>query len=257
MADYRQIHTLIWKDDWFVELTPNEKLLFIYLFSNSNSNLGGLYKISLKVMEFETGLSKEVIELTLQKFELSQRIVYRDGIIWVVHMSRYHSHDSPKVQIKIRNDLDLIPECPVKMAYLYYQNTGKYSMDTVSIQYQYCIVNKEEERKEEDNKEKGGDDSFSSVCKKYQGEIGLLTPIIADKIKLALEEYPAEWIEEAIDIAVTNNARNWGYTDGILKRWKVDGFKNKKPSEDTRLKQLQELEDKKQREAAERNKYIG
>ena len=80
---------------------------------------------------------------------------------------------------------------------------------------------------------------------------------MSDKIKLAIDEYPSDWIEQAIDEAAIHNARNWGYIEAILKRWKVDGFKNKKPSEDTRLKQLQELEDKKQREAAERNKYIG
>jgi len=52
MADYRQIHTRIWKDSWFIELEPCDKLLFIYLFSNERASVSGIYDISIKVMAF-------------------------------------------------------------------------------------------------------------------------------------------------------------------------------------------------------------
>lgn len=36
MANYRQIHTQIWRDNWFLDLEADEKLLFIYLSGGGN-----------------------------------------------------------------------------------------------------------------------------------------------------------------------------------------------------------------------------
>lgn len=70
------------------------------------------------------------------------------------------------------------------------------------------------------------DKQSAAAFEKYEKEIGLLTPIIADKINLATEEYTDEWICKSIDEAVVHNARNWAYCEAILKRWKVEGFAN-------------------------------
>lgn len=59
----------------------------------------------------------------------------------------------------------------------------------------------------------------------YEQNIGALTPMIAEKLKDAEKDYPAEWIPAAFEVAVQNNARNWAYVKAILDRWKVDGFK--------------------------------
>jgi DnaD/phage-associated family protein len=52
---------------------------------------------------------------------------------------------------------------------------------------------------------------------KYEQEFGALTPMIADAIEDAEKIYPPEWIPEAMQIAVSNNKRNWKYVEGILK----------------------------------------
>lgn len=57
----------------------------------------------------------------------------------------------------------------------------------------------------------------------YEGNIGVLTPMIADELKDAEQTYPIEWIEEAIRLAVTHNKRNWKYALAILKRWQSEG----------------------------------
>jgi DnaD/phage-associated family protein len=57
----------------------------------------------------------------------------------------------------------------------------------------------------------------------YEQNIGPLTPIIAEHLQDAEETYPAAWIEEAIEIAVDNNARKWSYISRILERWKAEG----------------------------------
>jgi len=62
------------------------------------------------------------------------------------------------------------------------------------------------------------------------------------------EEHTAHWVIEAMKIAVKRNARNLAYTEGILKRWKVEGYgKNNKqdqdnPSHSTQLPNPQQIE---------------
>lgn len=68
----------------------------------------------------------------------------------------------------------------------------------------------------------------SNIFRLYEEHIGPLTPIIADRLREAEREYPAEWFEEAFTIAVTKNVRNWKYIEAILKRWKEKGKDGRK-----------------------------
>lgn len=57
----------------------------------------------------------------------------------------------------------------------------------------------------------------------YEQNIGALTPLIADQLRAAEQEYPAPWIAEALQIAVARNKRSWKYIEAILKRWQAEG----------------------------------
>ena len=73
-----------------------------------------------------------------------------------------------------------------------------------------------------------------NVFRLYEENIGPLTPMIADTLKDAEELYHAEWIAEAIELAVKNNKRNWKYCEAILKRWKDEGRHGKTNPRDAR-----------------------
>jgi DNA replication protein len=72
----------------------------------------------------------------------------------------------------------------------------------------------------------------------YEQHIGPLTPMIAESLREAEGEYPAEWIEDAFRIAVENNVRNWRYIYTILENWKKEG-------KDARRDQRDDQEDRK------------
>lgn len=57
----------------------------------------------------------------------------------------------------------------------------------------------------------------------YEQNIGPLTPIIAETLQEAEKLYPEEWIQDALKIAVTRNARNWRFIEAILRSWKEKG----------------------------------
>jgi DNA replication protein len=62
----------------------------------------------------------------------------------------------------------------------------------------------------------------------YEQNIGPLTPMLSDILRDAEATYPAEWVEEAMRIAVEGNKRNWRYVEAILRRWVVEGKTAKK-----------------------------
>ena len=62
-----------------------------------------------------------------------------------------------------------------------------------------------------------------NLFKLYEQNIGPLTPLIADALKDAEQSYPAEWVAEALEIAVKSNKRSWKYAEAILRRWKEEG----------------------------------
>jgi len=71
-----------------------------------------------------------------------------------------------------------------------------------------------------------------NVFRMYEENIGPLTPLIADALKDAEELYQADWIADAIELAVKNNKRNWKYCEAILKRWKEEGRAEKQDRRD-------------------------
>lgn len=62
-----------------------------------------------------------------------------------------------------------------------------------------------------------------NIFRLYEENIGVLTPMIADMLRDAEQDYPPDWIAEAMQIAVAKNARNWRYVEAILRRWKESG----------------------------------
>ena len=75
------------------------------------------------------------------------------------------------------------------------------------------------------------DDIGGTVFKFYENEIGLITPVIREKINVWLDDdkFPAQWIIDAIRLAVVQNARNWAYVETILSNWKNKGKSAPKP----------------------------
>lgn len=67
------------------------------------------------------------------------------------------------------------------------------------------------------------EESTTSIFSNFQNNIQLLTPMMKEILMDAEKEYPADWINEAIGLAVHNNKRNWRYIEAILKRWKEQG----------------------------------
>lgn len=163
MADYRQIHTCIWKDSWFIELKQSYKLLFIYLFSNERACLTGLYDLSLRVVAFETDLPMDVILAGLAEFERAGKVFYEDGMVWVPTLLRHNARNitSPKIQAHIRTLLSSTRDCPLKSRWIEYYNTmvgERYRIDTLSIPNLESDREHDQEQEQEQEQEQDTED---------------------------------------------------------------------------------------------------
>lgn len=235
MANYRQIHTQIWRDNWFLDLEPDEKLLFIYLFSNDNSNLAGIYELHERIVQLETGLDRKRINEIITKLEGDGKVFYRDGVVWIVNMQKYHSNAGEKVRRNIELIIEGIPDCEVKEKYCIYngielENTLSEIKDTLSYSKSKSKLNSksktEKEEKEEAQPEtpEGGtvpySDPLTSVCEYYKLKTGKLETKEATKLQELTVAYRSPDIRNAIDHMTAHTERpNPGYLQKVLDGW--------------------------------------
>lgn len=251
MADYRSVQTRMWREDeWFQELDVEARLLWIYLFTNPSASPAGIYRLSLRTMAFESGVSYEAAQDLMRQFATDGKAYYEDGVVWVVNMRRLQFPtliDGSKewqTGIRIQRDIDAIPDrCALKAQYLAHSGYptvyetiehGK-NVKRVSIWYpgkddppaiphakgiytpsvnETVTVTKQNETKR---------NAFVAAAVAAWEAGGLtINPIMADEIKATVADWDKrghpEYVADAIEVAVKANVRRWDYVQGILRR---------------------------------------
>lgn len=153
MAEYRQIHTRIWKDSWFLGLEPAHKLLFIYLFGNERASVAGIYELPLPVICFETGLEAAVVQTGLDIFVQAGKVFYEKDVIWVVNLRKYNDSGSSKVRVKIDKDVAAVPAGPIKTLYSEHYQSGYPIQRQNQPKIPYPALANEQEKEQEKDKE--------------------------------------------------------------------------------------------------------
>ncbi len=68
------------------------------------------------------------------------------------------------------------------------------------------------------------DTDYARICGKFEDNgFGMLTQMMAEEINALMDEFPTDWIDEAMTIAVGANKRQLRYAKGILLKWRADG----------------------------------
>ena len=92
MAKYRQLYTEFWSDSFVLELTPEEKYFYLYLISNSKTTQCGIYEISKRTIETDTGYNRETVEKLIHIFCDYKKILYCDDTreLMVINWIKYN-----------------------------------------------------------------------------------------------------------------------------------------------------------------------
>lgn len=133
MAGYRTFNPSFWDDDFILDLSKDEKYFYFYLITNPKTTLWGIYEISFKVINFQTGLSLDMIKKLLIKLQEKGKIIFDESTneICIRNYLRHNFNPSPLVIKSIVGGFKGIKN----------QNLIQYlnGIDTLSIPYTYPI----------------------------------------------------------------------------------------------------------------------
>lgn len=92
MAKYRQLYTEFWSDSFVLELTPEEKYFYLYLMTNTKTTQSGIYEISKRTIETDTGYNRETVEKLISRFCEYKKILYCDDTkeLMVINWIKYN-----------------------------------------------------------------------------------------------------------------------------------------------------------------------
>lgn len=104
----RIIHTKVWRDEWFVSLSSEAKLLWLYLLTNDKINISGIYELTDREILFDTSIN---ISDTSIKDELKPKVIFAKGWVRIVNVEKYNKYlNSPKNVTACIRELDYIPD---------------------------------------------------------------------------------------------------------------------------------------------------
>jgi len=124
MAKYRQLYTEFWSDSFVLELSSEEKFFYLYLLTNTKTTQSGIYEISRRFIETETGLNRETVEKLINKFCEYNKILYCENTkeIMVLNWMRYNFPNNCNSLKCIQNELQKIKNREfLKILYKKYQ----------------------------------------------------------------------------------------------------------------------------------------
>ena len=121
-------------DDWFQELSRDQRYLFVYLWTNSHCNQAGLYQITLTTIAFEAKFSKEDLPTLLNSLEPKVKWYPEENLVWVRNFIKRQSKSSKFLAAAAKSLLSVHHNEAVNELLEY--NLKRYR---ISIPYQYYM----------------------------------------------------------------------------------------------------------------------
>ena len=137
MAYYRQIYTTFWTDSKVTDdFTPEDKYFYLYLLTNSRTNLCGCYEISKKQICNDTGYNTDTVTRLLERLEkVHEVILYSEKTkeILLLNWHKYNWSRSDKLLKGVANEIKQIKSPAFRNKMVEILNCyGEYPIDTLS-----------------------------------------------------------------------------------------------------------------------------
>ena len=235
MALFRHVRTEFWRDAKVLEeMTPEDKLFFLYILTNGNTTQIGIYKIPKKQIAFELGYSVESINTLIDRFENHYKIIRYNPETRELAIKMWGKYnlvkggkpiiDCVKKEVKEVKDKSLlayvaqyIHKEEIKKEFeKLIDDTYHDSLDSVST------IGGQKEKENKKEKENEYEMIYSPVGKfkkLYEENVGLVNGIVAQWLIELSEDIDYDLFKRAIEIATDRGKCNKGYINGIIKQW--------------------------------------
>lgn len=109
MSKLRSVNTHFWNDAFIIDLDPVDKLVFLYLLTNEQTNMLGIYELHIKKISFETGIEISLLEKVFQRFEKAKKAKYLDAYVILPNFIK-HQNYNPNMQVSAIQKWNELPE---------------------------------------------------------------------------------------------------------------------------------------------------
>lgn len=107
----RVVGTRFWKDRWIRSCDPLERYLFMYLITNDQTSLCGIYQSTTDEMAHDTGLDYRQIPLMMEKFEAAGKAaLFEEEWVIVMNSIKHHNLNNMHIRRGIEKELEALPE---------------------------------------------------------------------------------------------------------------------------------------------------
>lgn len=239
MALFRHVRTEFWKDAKVLEeMTPEDKLFFLYILTNGNTTQIGIYKIPKKQMAFELGYSVESINTLIDRFENHYKVIRYNPQTRELAIKRWGKYnlvkggkpiiDCVKKEVTEVKDKSLLAYVA---QYIHKEEIKKEFEKLIDDTYHDSLDNistiggQKENKKENKNKKEKENEyetKYSPVGKfkkLYEENVGLVNSIVAQWLIELSEDIDYDLFKRAVEIATDRGKCNKGYINGIIKQW--------------------------------------
>lgn len=242
MAKFRMVHTEFWSDPKVMEeFTPEDKLFFSYILTNSKTTQIGIYQITQKQMATEIGFQPESIKALMDRFINHHKIIkynYETREIAIKNWGKYNFNrggkpviDCVKSELADVKDKTLIQFVGERVKRDEIRSLYESYYDTLHDSSQQSEQEKEEEQEQEEEKQQQQEQENESSRRSqnpfefYEQNFGMLTPFIAEDISKWIDDLSEVLVTKALTIALENQ-KPWKYAKSILKAWASKNVKS-------------------------------
>lgn len=106
----RSVNTKFWDDPFITELNPSEKLLFLYLLTNSLANILGIYEITIKRISYDTGLTKETIAKGLESFAKGRKAFHTEDNYIIMPNWLKNQRLNTNMKVAVAKEFNALPK---------------------------------------------------------------------------------------------------------------------------------------------------
>jgi hypothetical protein len=94
----RILHTRFWKDNFVSQLNRTEKLIFVYLLTNENINITGVYELPDKFIKTDLEITQSELDQAKSKLQTAGKFIFANGWVKVVNADKYNSYNGEKLE---------------------------------------------------------------------------------------------------------------------------------------------------------------
>lgn len=229
MAVFRQIQIDFWQDELVAEFTPEDKLFYLYLMTNSKTNQCGIYRINKRIMAFDIGWNVGTVDKMLARFVSYERIQYNEeeNEIYIINWIKHNSARSPKVAARVDSELKDVKTVAFHDDVVEHCIQYGYPIRTVCKQVRNKKKNNNQNNNNNNNHnqdEEPGGGSSQNAHSFYQANFGIEPPTIMQDIEHWIVDLNEELVIEALKKTVEAE-KPYSYAKGIMKKWLSKGIK--------------------------------